>query len=120
MSGEKKTKKSGAAKVVPSVRIKDFAVILAPVVTEKSAMAAGNGAVGLGKRYVFKVDPRATKVDIRAAIENVFKVKVAKVNTLNYMGKVKRTGGSVGRRASFKKAYVTLHDGHSISVVEGV
>lgn len=120
MSGNKKTNKASKVTVETGPRVKDFAIIQCPVVTEKSALTAGDGAVGAGKRYVFKVHPGATKIDIRTAIENVFKVKVAKVNTLNYMGKVKRTARSVGRRAGFKKAYVTLQDGHSISVVEGV
>lgn len=64
-------------------------------------------------KYVFKVDPAANKIDIRNAIENIYDVKVAKVNVMNRLGKRKRMGRSpkIGRRANWKKAVVTLSEG---------
>lgn len=77
-------------------------IILKPVLTEKSYddIAA--------KKYTFEVDTRATKTDIRRAVEEVFGVKVAKVNTLRQIGKLKRQGYHIGRRPEVKKAFVTL------------
>ena len=84
-------------------------VILAPVVTEKSARVGEKS-----NQYVFKVMPCATKPDIKAAVELCFDVKVTNVNTINYDGKVKRFGRFVGRRKNWKKAYVTLATGSQI------
>ena len=77
-------------------------IILKPVLTEKSYddIAA--------KKYTFEVNLRATKSDIRRAVEDVFGVKVAKVNTLRQIGKLKRQGYHIGRRPEVKKAFVTL------------
>lgn len=77
-------------------------IIKKPVLTEKSYddIAA--------KKYTFEVDIRATKGDIRRAVEEVFGVKVAKVNTLRQIGKLKRQGYHIGRRPEVKKAFVTL------------
>ena len=77
-------------------------IIIKPVLTEQSY-----DQISL-KKYTFLVDPRATKSQIKNAIEEVFGVKVEKINTLNQLGKVKKQGRYVGRRASTKKAYVTL------------
>ena len=77
-------------------------VILKPVLTEKSAVSLQEG------KYTFKVDRRATKVQIRKAIEEIFNVKVLDVNTMNYSGKVKRTRGILGKRANYKKAIITI------------
>ena len=77
-------------------------IILAPVITEKSMYGIAN------KTYTFKVAKSATKTDIKNAVEEIFKVKVDKVNTANYDGKVKRLGRHEGRTASYKKAIVTL------------
>jgi large subunit ribosomal protein L23 len=96
-------------------RVKDYGVLITPVITEKSANLAGDKT-----RVVFKVQKSATKTEIKAAIERIFNVKVDSVNTLNYMGKVKRRSGLPGRRASFKKAYVILKAGEKIQVVEGI
>ena len=60
------------------------------------------------KKYTFEVAPTATKVDIKIAVEQLFKVEVAKVNTMNYLGKNKRMGVHLGKRADWKKAIVTL------------
>jgi len=80
-------------------------IILKPVLTEKSYddIAA--------KKYTFLVDPRANRTQIGKAVEEIFGVKVAKVNTLRNMGKLKRQGIHVGRRPETKKAFVTLKKG---------
>jgi len=80
-------------------------ILLAPVVSEKSY-----GLLDEGK-YTFLVDPRANKTEIRDAIEKVFGVKVASVNTLYRQGKKRRTRVGVGKRKDTKRAVVTLKDG---------
>jgi large subunit ribosomal protein L23 len=77
-------------------------IILAPIVTEKSADQSIDG------KYTFKVAKNATKVDIRNAVEQLFNVKVLKVNTLNYDGKKKRVGVHQGMTSSWKKAIVKI------------
>lgn len=77
-------------------------IIIRPVLTEKS-----NDGVK-GKRYVFSVNPDADKVQIKAAVEKIFDVKVESVNTVNVRGKLKRQGRTHGYTTSGKKAYVTL------------
>ena len=79
-----------------------YDIIIKPVLTEKSYDGIGT------MKYTFKVDTRATKTQIKRAVEEIFGVKVKKVNTVNYPGKLKRMGKTEGRRASFKKAYVQL------------
>jgi large subunit ribosomal protein L23 len=114
---EKKTaaKKTASKEAVATARISDYGILLQPVITEKSSLVGGDKG-----RYVFRVDPRSTKTDIRRAVEGIFNVKVDSVNTAAFMGKVKRTARSVGRRAGYKKAYVTLKEGFTIDIVEGV
>ena len=77
-------------------------IILAPVVTEQS-----NDGMQLGK-YTFKVNKKATKVDVKRAVEKLFDVKVLKVNTITVKGKEKRVGRSVGKTSDWKKAIVTI------------
>ncbi len=77
-------------------------IIIRPVLTEKS-----NDGVG-AKRYVFMVDPRADKVQIKAAVEQAFDVQVESVNVVNVRGKLKRQGRTQGYTSKGKKAYVTL------------
>ena len=77
-------------------------IILAPVITEKS-----NDDVQFGK-YTFKVNKKATKVDVKRAVEKLFEVKVLKVNTMTVKGKEKRVGRSVGKTSNWKKAIVTI------------
>ena len=96
-----------------TVKVSDYRLLLSPVITEKSSGGAIRGAV-------FRVSADATKLDIRRAVETIYKVNVTAVNTVNYMGKVKRTQRSIGRRANYKKAYVTLKEGQTINVVEGL
>ena len=80
-------------------------VLLAPVVSEKSY-----GLLDEGK-YTFLVDPRANKTEVKIAVEAVFGVKVASVNTINRKGKARRTRFGVGRRKDTKRAVVTLREG---------
>lgn len=108
----------GKATSAPSkgkASIAQFALLRRPIITEKAA-----GMSSDRNRVAFRVDPEASKTDIRLAVEAVYGVKVKAVRTVSVMGKFKRAGSSMGRRASFKKAYVTLRDGETIDVVEGL
>ena len=89
-----------------------FEVIIAPVLTEKT------NALIQDKKYTFRVAPEAGKIEIAKAVEELFKVKVADVNVMNYLGKSKRSGrtGKVGRRANWKRAVVTVAEG-SIEII---
>ena len=91
-------------------------ILKSPVVTEKSVLLKEdstdeNSDRKQGQVLTFKVAKKATKTDIKGAIEEIFNVKVAQVHTVNYEGKMKRRGRIEGRRPSFKKAYVTLRKG---------
>ena len=90
-------------------------IIRKPVITEKSMAAMAE------KKYTFIVQINANKVQIKKAVEEIFGVKVEKVQTLRTMGKTKRMGVHVGKRADFKKAVVTLtEDSKSIEFFEGM
>jgi large subunit ribosomal protein L23 len=89
-------------------------VVRGPVVTEKGTLVNE-----LGNQVVFRVHPQANKVEIRQAVETLFKVKVTKVRTHRQMGKVRRVGRHQGRRPDWKKAYVTLAEGNRIDFFEG-
>ncbi len=90
-------------------------IILAPVITEASMMGTAE------KKYTFKVAKDATKVDIKKAVETLFGVKVAKVNTLNVRGQLRRYGRFEGYKASWKKAVVTLtEDSKTIEFFDGM
>ena len=91
-----------------------YEVVRRPLVTEKSTLGGEHGQIA------FEVAIDATKPEIKAAIETLFKVKVKAVNTLRQNGKVKRFRGHVGRRGDVKKAYVTLEEGHNIDVTTGI
>ena len=88
---------------------REHAVIAAPVITEKGTLV--NEA---GNQVVFKVHPDANKVEIKRAVERLFKVKVLKVRTGNFLGKTRRVGRSMGRRPDWKKAYVVLKEGEKM------
>lgn len=88
-------------------------VIIEPVVSEKAY-----DAIDSLNAYTFIVDPRANKTEIRQAVEEIFKVKVRKVNTINRQGKTRRAGYKLGRTPNRKRAVVTLADGHSIDIFE--
>jgi len=85
-------------------------VVLAPVVSEKSTFVADKN-----RQYVFRVADRATKPEIKAAVELMFKIKVDSVTVLNVHGKERRFGRTIGRRRSWKKAYVRLAAGQEIN-----
>ena len=88
-------------------------VLIRPLVTEKtSGMMQDN-------KYTFEVALKATKTEIRQAVETIFKVKVIDVKTIRVGGKVKRMGVSVGRTSDYKKAIVKLAEGNTIPVFEG-
>ncbi len=89
-------------------------VVKGPVVTEKGTLVNE-----LGNQVVFRVDPRANKVEIRQAVEQLFKVKVEKVRTSRLLGKARRVGRHLGKRPDWKKAYVTLAEGSRIDFFEG-
>ena len=93
-------------------------VIVRPVVTERS-MELSTGEAG-DPQYAFIVARDANKLEIKNAVEKLFKVSVAQVNTMNYRGKARRVGRNLGKRAAYKKAIVRLADGESIDVYEGV
>lgn len=92
-----------------------YQVIRAPLITEKGTMVAESG-----NQVVFKVDRRANKVEIRQAVETMFKVKVVDVRTINVLGKTRRVGRAMGKRSDWKKAYVTLAEGQRIDFFEAV
>ena len=94
--------------------LRHYDVIVSPAITEKSTMASEQNQV------VFNVARKATKPEIKAAIEALFSVKVTAVNTLVRKGKVKRFRGHLGVRNDVKKAIVTLVDGQSIDISTGV
>ncbi len=89
-------------------------VITRPIVTEKST------ALGELGKYVFQVRSGASKHSVRQAVEAMFHVEVASVNVMNVRGKPRRMGRFEGHQPSWRKAVVTLRDGHTIEVVPGV
>jgi large subunit ribosomal protein L23 len=92
---------------------KEYRVIKGPVITEK----ASRGMEGAGQ-YVFEVDSRANKIQIRKAVESAFKVGVVKVNTMWMRGKLKRIRWQIGSTSDWKKAVVTLKKGQKIEYVK--
>ena len=91
-----------------------YDVIVAPVITEKATMASEHNKV------VFKVAGKATKPQIKEAVEKLFDVKVKNVNTLIRQGKVKMFKNKVGQQSDVKRAIVTLEEGHRIDVTTGL
>ena len=89
-------------------------VIDSPLITEKGTLLQEDG-----NQVLFRVRRNANKTEIRQAVESLFNVKVVKVRTLTCLGKTRRVGRIVGRRSSWKKAYVTLAEGQSIDFFEG-
>ncbi|RJF88394.1 50S ribosomal protein L23 [Oleomonas cavernae] len=94
--------------------LKHYDIILSPVITEKSTRGSEFNQV------TFKVPLTATKPEIRAAVESLFRVKVTAVNTIRVEGKEKRFRGRLGKRSDFKKAVVSLADGQTIDVTTGI
>ena len=96
------------------MKLSAYDVILAPVITEKSTL------VSEANQVIFKVAPKATKTDIKAAVESLFKVKVKAVNTIVRKGKLKAFKGRPALLSDTKRAVVTLEEGHSIDVTTGL
>ena len=94
--------------------MKTFDIIKKPLVTEKGTIAQQ-----ASNQYFFEVDPRATKFDVRTAVETIFKVRVENVRTMNVPGKFKRVGKNMGKTSAWKKAIVTLREGDRIEYLEG-
>jgi large subunit ribosomal protein L23 len=90
-----------------------YDVIQKPLVTEKTSLQKDNEGV-----IAFQVHKDANKLEIKVAVEKLFKVEVAKVNTINIAGKVKRFGKNYGKRSNWKKAYVTLKEGSNVDFFE--
>jgi large subunit ribosomal protein L23 len=90
-----------------------YSVIKKPHVTEKTSLGSD-----VTNTVALVVDRDANKIEIKQAVESLFKVKVADVRTVNVAGKVKRVGRNTGKRSNWKKAYVTLHEGQSIDFFE--
>lgn len=92
-----------------------YKIIRRPLITEKSTLQKE-----LHNQLAFEVDRRANRIEIKNAVERIFKVKVENVRTMNYEGKRKRLGRTEGRRRHWKKAIVTLKPGEKIEFFEGV
>jgi large subunit ribosomal protein L23 len=89
-------------------------VIQAPLISEKGTLLTESA-----NQVLFKVRPDANKIEVKRAVETLFKVKVEQVRIARYLGKVRRIGRSMGRRSDWKKAYVTLRDGDKIDFFGG-
>lgn len=105
---------SKAAKKKTAITEDAYNIVRHPVITEKATLGSEHGQV------TFVVAPDATKPEIKKAVENLFGVKVTKVNTLVQKGKVKRFRGFKGQRKDVKKAIVTLAEGETIDVTTGI
>ena len=106
-------------RVIPSVltrltRQQMFDIVRSPVITEKATNVSEHNQV------VFRVPLTATKREVKAAVEGLFKVKVTAVNTIRVQGKLKRFRGRPGRRSDYKKAVVTLGEGQRVDVTTGI
>lgn len=91
------------------------AIIRRPLITEKSTAQKE-----ASNKLAFEVDRRANKIEIKNAVEKIFKVRVVDVHTINYLGKRKRLGRFAGRKPHWKKAIVTLKPGQKVEFFEGV
>jgi large subunit ribosomal protein L23 len=89
-------------------------VIRAPLISEKGSLLTEKA-----KQVLFKVRPEANKIEVKHAVETLFKVKVVKVRMARYLGKIRRIGRHMGRRPEWKKAYVTLKEGDKIDFFGG-
>jgi large subunit ribosomal protein L23 len=89
-------------------------IIQAPLVTEKGSLLTEKG-----NQVLFRVRPDANKIEVKQAVETLFKVKVLKVRMSRYLGKIRRVGRNMGRLPQWKKAYVTLKEGDKIDFFGG-
>ncbi len=92
-----------------------FEVLRGPLLTEKGTILKEKD-----NKVLFNVAKNANKIEIKNAVESIFKVKVERVTTMNYKGKKKRMGKHEGRRPDWKKAIVTLKEGEKLDFIEGV
>ena len=97
-----------------SMKAKYYDAIVAPIITEKATILSEHNQV------IFEVPVKATKPEIKEAVEQLFKVTVEAVNTIRQKGKTKRFRGHAGRRKDIKKAIVTLKDGDTIDIASGL
>lgn len=107
----KNLKKKGTSSTAVAALSSDYGTLIRPFITEK---ASHRGLL------VMEVVKDSTKEDIKRAVETIFGVQVAGVRTINLMGKPKRKGTSVGRRRARKKAYITLAEGQTVDLIEGI
>lgn len=89
-------------------------IIQAPLISEKGTMLAESA-----NQVLFKVSPNANKIEVKKAVETLFKVKVVQVRMARYLGKMRRIGKNIGRRSTWKKAFVTLKEGDKIDFFGG-
>ena len=87
----------------------DYDIIRRPVITEKTNIQKDEA-----NQITFEVDPRANRIEIKRAVEQIFNVKIADIRSMNVSGKAKRRGRIMGKRRNWKKAIVTLEEGHDI------
>ena len=106
---EKTTEKPAVAKAVPAKDSNAYRVLVRPLVSEKTSRLEKN------RQYTFAVTPDANKVEIKKAIEKHYRVHVTNVNVVNVGGKFVRAGSSIGKRKDWRKAYVTVKAGESIT-----
>lgn len=92
-----------------------YRIVRRPRITEKAALIGAQG-----NTVVFEVHPQASKLEIKSAVEKIFEVKVKSIRTLNYKGKLRRVRQSIGYQPRWKKAYVSLREGNTIDVMEGL
>ena len=109
VTAKKKSKAEPNEKSQMSMEVA-YDIIKNPLLTEKSTLMTQN------RQFAFVVCSKATKQEIKQAVEKIFKVKVDSVNTLNQKGKLKSFRGYIGRRSDRKKAYVCLAEGHTIDI----
>jgi len=86
-----------------------YQIIIRPVITEKSTWLKEKN-----REICFEVDPRANKIEIKRAVEQLFKVKVERVRVMNKKGKERRVGRNIGRKRNWKKAYIKLKEGEKM------
>ncbi len=96
-----------------SAKYHHFNTLRKPVITEKSYQATGES-----NQYTFRIAPEATKIQVKAAVEAIFEVKVEKVQVVNMPSKEKRRGVHTGTRSGYRKAIIRLAEGHSLEVAE--
>lgn len=113
-AGAKKSEKKSTGKIKGANSAKAYEVLLKPLITEKAS------ELGALNKYVFAINPRMNKIEVKKAIRTLYKVDPIGVNIINLSGRKVRYGRISGKTKSWKKAIVTLKDGDSIEVYEGV